>query len=107
MAEACVMLMELPDERFDRLLAHDPPQPPLVNIGRGEDCTIRELAEQVREVVGYRGGIEWDPGRPDGAPQKLLDASRMRALGWAPRTTLDAGLRGVYRDFLSRFQPGS
>jgi len=107
MAEACVTLMELPDERFDRLVAHEPPQPPLVNIGRGEDCTIRELAERVRDVVGFRGDIEWDASKPDGAPQKLLDASRMRALGWSPRTTLDAGLRAAYRDFLSRFGSAS
>lgn len=109
MAEACVTLMELPNEKFDQLTAGDPasPRAPLVNIGRGEDYTIRELAERVREVVGFRGNIEWDPGKPDGAPRKLLEASRMRALGWVPRTALDAGLRGAYQDFLSRFHPGA
>lgn len=108
MAEACVAMMELPDARFDKLVANDPasPQPPLVNIGWGEDFTIRELADRVREVVGYQGDIAWDSSKPDGTPRKLLDISRMKALGWAPRISLEAGLRGVYQDFLARFQPG-
>jgi GDP-L-fucose synthase len=114
MAEACVTLMELPDGKFDELVGSritDPgspaasgsPLPPLVNIGWGEDYTIRELAERVREVVGYRGGIEWDRSKPDGTPRKLVDASRMKALGWAPRVTLEEGLRRAYQDFLRRY----
>ena len=108
MAEACVALMELLDARFDKLVASDPasPQPPLINIGRGEDYTIKELADRVREVVGFRGEIQWDSTKPDGTPRKLLDASRMSALGWSPRIALDDGLRGAYQDFLSRFHPG-
>jgi len=105
MAEACVKLMELPDADFDRIAGTDPaaPQPPLINIGWGEDYTIRELAERVRGVVGYKGAIEWDPAKPDGTPRKLLDISRMKALGWSPRITLDDGLRQAYADFLSRY----
>lgn len=61
-----------------------PPQPPLINIGRGEDYTIEELANRVQEVIGFRGDIRWDAGKPDGAPRKLLDVSRMKTLGWAP-----------------------
>lgn len=108
MAEACVAMMELPDAAFDKLIANDPksPQPPLVNIGWGEDFTIRELAERVREVIGYKGNIQWDSTKPDGTPRKLLDISRMKALGWSPRITLDAGLRGAYQDFLTRFVSG-
>jgi GDP-L-fucose synthase len=108
MAEACVGLMELPDAAFDKLVANDPksPQPPLINIGWGEDYTIRELAEHVRMVVGFKGDIQWDSSKPDGTPRKLLDISRMKAMGWSPRISLDAGLRGAYQDFLSRFQPG-
>jgi len=115
MAEACVALMELPDETFDALLGtrhsalstqHSNLNPPLINIGWGEDYTIRELAERVREVVGFRGEIAWDTTKPDGTPRKLLDISRMKALGWSPRISLDAGLRGAYQDFLERFQPG-
>jgi len=105
MAEACVRLMELPDADFDRITGTDPaaPQPPLINIGWGEDYTIRELAERVRDVVGYKGAIEWDPGKPDGTPRKLLDISRMKALGWSPRITLEEGLRQAYADFLARY----
>lgn len=108
MAEACVSLMELPDARFDKLVANDPnsPQPPLVNIGRGEDYSIKELADRVCEVVGYRGEIQWDPTKPDGAPQKLLDITRMKALGWSPKISLETGLRSAYQDFLARFHPG-
>jgi GDP-L-fucose synthase len=104
MADACVTLMELPDAEFDRLLGTDPksPQPPLINIGWGEDYTIRELAERVRDVVGYQGEIEWDPSKPDGTPRKLLDISRMKSLGWSPRTPLEAGIRSAYQDFLAR-----
>jgi GDP-L-fucose synthase len=109
MGEACVSLVELPDAAFDNLVANDPksPHPPLVNIGRGEDFAIKELADRVREVVGYRGEIRWDTAKPDGAPQKLLDISRMKALGWSPRIPLETGLRGAYQDFLTRFHRGS
>lgn len=105
MAEACVAMMELPDAAFDKLVANDPksPQPPLINIGWGEDYTIRELADRVREVVGFRGDIKWDSTKPDGTPRKLLDISRMKALGWSPKIPLETGLRSAYQDFLSRF----
>ena len=106
MGEACVMMMELPDKSFDRLLGNDPPQPPLVNIGSGHDYTIRELAGHVRDVVGYRGEIVWDTAKPDGTPRKLLDISRMKARGWSPRVALEAGLRSAYQDFLARFAQG-
>lgn len=105
MAEACVALMDLPDAAFDKLVASDPksPQPPLINIGWGEDYTIRELAEHVRKVVGFKGDIQWDSSKPDGTPRKLLDISRMKALGWSPRVPLEAGLRNAYQDFIARF----
>lgn len=107
MAGACLTMMELPDDAFDRLLHGDSalPRPPIVNVGWGEDYTISELAERVRATVGYPGAIEWDTSRPDGTPRKLLDVSRMKALGWSPRVTLDDGLRQAYRDFLERFHP--
>jgi len=74
--------------------------PPLINIGCGEDLTIRELAEQVRRTVGFTGTIAWDATKPDGTPRKLLDVSRLFALGWRPRITLTEGIAAAYQDFL-------
>lgn len=71
-----------------------------INLGTGRDLSIRELAVQVAAVVGYTGRIEWDTSKPDGAPRKLLDSSRMRALGWEPRVDLVAGLKSTYRWYL-------
>ncbi len=121
MAEACVTIMELPDATFDTLVGTQDSapgsspglstfrtqdsnsNPPLINIGWGEDYTIRELAERVRDTIGFQGKIEWDSSKPDGAPRKLLDVSRMKALGWSPRTPLEEGLKKAYEDFLARF----
>jgi GDP-L-fucose synthase len=117
MAEACVGLMELPDEDFDSLLgirgsalaagdwrlASSEAQPPLINIGWGEDYTIRDLANRVRRIVGYKGEITWDSSKPDGTPRKLLDITRMKALGWSPRVSIESGLQRAYQDFLARF----
>jgi GDP-L-fucose synthase len=104
MAEACLFLMTLADERFDTLLGSDEHasgefMPPLVNVGVGTDVTIRELAEAIRGVVGYTGRIEFDSTKPDGAPRKLLDVGRLEALGWRARTGLRQGLALAYREF--------
>jgi GDP-L-fucose synthase len=90
MADACVMLMCLPDEQFDQLLAEY--QPPLINVGCGEDVTIRELAETVAKVVGFEGKLVFDTTKPDGTPRKLLDVSRMFGLGWRPKVSIEAGI---------------
>ncbi len=71
-----------------------------VNIGTGEDITIRELTEMVALTVGYRGEIRWDPTKPDGMPRKLLDVSRLHALGWRHQHSLHEGLIAAYEDFL-------
>jgi GDP-L-fucose synthase len=68
----------------------------IVNVGWGEDVTIRELAELVRTVCGYQGRLEFDPSKPDGTPRKLLDTSRLTSLGWRPKITLEAGIRSTY-----------
>jgi GDP-L-fucose synthase len=102
LAEAGVFLMNLPDVEFSSLAAREDGQAPLVNIGCGEDLTILELAELVREVVGYSGALVLDPSKPDGTPQKLLSIDRIAALGWRPRTSLKAGIALAYADYLRR-----
>ena len=72
----------------------------IVNIGCGEDQTIRVLAETIREVVGYSGSLEFDSSRPDGTPQKMLDISKIRVLGWTPEITLKNGLEQVYQWYI-------
>jgi len=103
MAEASVHLLELPAEKFDGLVGDA--GPPLVNIGYGEDLSIAELARTVARVVGFRGSLRFDASKPDGTPRKLLDSARINALGWRPRTRIDAGIAAAYQDFLSR-NPG-
>jgi GDP-L-fucose synthase len=99
MAEACVFLMTQPDAVFDGLL-HDRAAPALINIGCGEDSSIAELARTVADVVGYSGKLVQDTSKPDGTPRKLLDVSRLKRLGWRPRTSLPEGIRLAYADFL-------
>ena len=99
MAEACVMLMECAPGRLQELLPSG--GAPLVNIGCGEDQTIRELAEVVRDVVGCASEISWDSTKPDGTPRKLLDISRIRSIGWRQRTGLREGIGLAYADFLA------
>ena len=72
----------------------------IVNVGCGEDVTIAELAQLIAEVVGYKGRIVRDETFPDGAPQKLLDVTRMRQLGWQPRISLRAGIEQTYRGYV-------
>jgi GDP-L-fucose synthase len=92
LAEACVFLMNLDDEIYSSLLSGVP----LINIGTGKDVTIRELAEQVCAVLGFKGELVFDTSRPDGTPQKLLDVSRMHQLGWQASTTLVEGIALTY-----------
>ena len=94
LAEACIFLMKLPDSRFQTLLNSE--EPPLINIGTGHDLSIRELAELACRVIGFEGTLEFDTTKPDGTPQKLLDVSRIHALGWQARTTLEVGIRRTY-----------
>jgi GDP-L-fucose synthase len=103
MAEACVHLLGLPAPEFSKLISER--DPPLVNIGYGEDLSIAELARTVARVVGFRGGLRFDASKPDGTPRKLLDSTRINALGWKPRTRMEAGIALAYEDFLSRY-PG-
>jgi GDP-L-fucose synthase len=102
MADACVYLMNLPNAQFIPLLGQDRNDglPPLVNIGVGEDLTIRELAEAVKTVTGYRGELLFDPSKPDGTPRKLLDVTRLNSIGWRTKTPWQEGLKSAYFDFI-------
>ena len=88
LAAACLHLMDVHDAAG------------WVNVGTGQDVTIKTLAEMVAATVGYEGTITWDTSKPDGTPRKLLDVSKMTSLGWTATTTLEQGLREVYREFL-------
>lgn len=94
MAAACVHVMELPAETYE---AQTTPMCSHINVGTGEDCTIRELAETVARVTGFEGALRFDTSRPDGAPRKLLDVGRLRRLGWKPRVALADGLDDTHR----------
>ena len=97
MAAASVHVMEL-DEAV--LRDHTRPMLSHINVGTGEDCTIRELAETVARVTGFTGRLVFDTDKPDGAPRKLLDVSRLAALGWRPQIGLEEGLRDAYAWFV-------
>ena len=91
LASACLLLLE----KYD--------SPEIINIGSGEDVTIRELAELIRDVVGFEGELAWDKTKPDGTPRKLLDVSRIRAVGWQPTIPLRKGVAQTYEWFLANW----
>ena len=104
MADACVHLMTLPDARYTALLGSDESvtgrfEPPLVNIGVGQDVTIAELAAAVAKTVGYDGQIVYDASKPDGTPRKLMDVGLINSAGWAASTPLATGLAAAYTEF--------
>jgi GDP-L-fucose synthase len=92
LARACIFLMEnYSEEQF-------------INVGYGSDVSIRELAETVKRIVGFAGEIVWDKSKPDGTPRKLMDSSRLLALGWKPQVDLEQGIGLAYEDFQKRYQ---
>ena len=97
MAAASVHVMNLDKATYEQhtqtMLSH-------INVGCGEDMTILEVAQSVARTVGYAGAIFTDPTRPDGTPRKLMNSSRLNALGWKAQIGLDAGLQAAYKDFL-------
>jgi GDP-L-fucose synthase len=99
MAAASVFVMNLDQAIYD---ANKMPMQSHVNVGWGEDVTIRELAQKVAKAVGYTGRIAFDASKPDGAPRKLMNSSRLHTLGWRPRVDLEAGLSMAYSAFMSR-----
>lgn len=98
MADACLFLLNLPDEQF-ATIAGNRHEPPLINVGWGEDVTIRELAAMIADIVGFKGTIAFDASKPDGTPRKLLDVSQLRGLGWTPSVCLRHGLELAYAAF--------
>ena len=91
LADACVHLMENYDGSD------------IVNIGTGEDISIKELAEQIKELTGFEGEITWNTSQPDGTPRKLLDVTRLHSLGWQHSTSLQEGLQKTYKNYLEQF----
>jgi GDP-L-fucose synthase len=100
LASALVFLATLDAPRYDALVT--PAQCPLINVGMGEDLTIRALAETIAEVVGYQGKFVQDTSKPDGTMRKVMDVSRIRALGWKAQTPLRVGLPSTYADFCNQ-----
>ncbi len=97
MAEACLHVMQLDIQTYRN---HTMPMLSHLNIGTGEDCTIKELAETISRVVGYGGKIEFDPSKPDGMERKLLDVTKINNLGWKAKISLEEGIRNTYRWYL-------
>jgi GDP-L-fucose synthase len=91
LARACVFLLEnYSEDQF-------------INVGSGSEVSVRELTETIKRVIGFSGQIVWDKTKPDGTPRKLMDSSRLFALGWRPQVELESGIRLAYQDFVKRF----
>jgi GDP-L-fucose synthase len=99
MAAASVHVMQLPKATYDQ---HTTPMQSHINVGSGSDVTIANVAEIIAQTVGYAGQIEFDTSKPDGAPRKWMDSSRLNALGWQAQVDLQHGLAAAYQDFVSK-----
>ena len=103
LAEACVFLVE--NANYDDMAFTDESGTVQshINVGSSKEVTIKELAETVRDVIGFEGELEWDTSKPDGTPRKLMDSSRINALGWSAKVSLREGVSLAYKDYLDRF----
>lgn len=99
MAAASIYVMNLPEVVYQQ---HTHPMQSHINVGVGEDLSIADLAKLVAKIVGYEGGLKFDPSKPDGTPRKLMDVSRLKALGWQASVSLPEGIRLAYADFLTQ-----
>jgi GDP-L-fucose synthase len=118
LASACLRVMSVSDGQYADIVSTHPsdaaagggaaesPRISHINIGAGTDLTVGDLARIVQDVVGYDGDVLWDSSRPDGAPQKLLDISRIRRLGWQPKTALAEGVAQTYHWYLDQIPRG-
>ncbi|MEX2366184.1 MAG: GDP-L-fucose synthase [Pseudohongiellaceae bacterium] len=102
MADACLHVMALPKESWQ---AHTSPMCSHLNVGTGTDCSIRELAETICSVSGFKGQLRFDTSKPDGTPRKLLDVSKLKALGWQARISLQQGLQNTCQAFRNTRNP--
>jgi GDP-L-fucose synthase len=104
MAKACLYLISLPDEAFHKLTEENNLNglPPLINVGYGQDVTIKELAELVATTVGYEGELVFDAAKPDGTMRKLMNVSLINTLGWQAKVTLSEGLKMAYANYLEK-----
>ena len=100
LAKGCIKLLFSSDNLFKRFQSAD--VFPIINIGSGDELTIKELAEKICEVVGYQGRLVFDDSKPDGTPRKVLDSNIIRSFGWRPTVALDQGIQVTYQDFLNR-----
>ncbi len=100
LADAGLFLMSLPDEKFNALVS--PEKCPLLNVGVGEDLSILELVHLVQKTVGYSGELKFNTNKPDGTPRKLMDVTKINALGWKAATSLQIGIGKAYADFLQK-----
>jgi GDP-L-fucose synthase len=104
LAEACVFLVEKANYKDMAFTDSSGTVQSHINVGSGKEATIREIAETVKAVVGFKGEIAWDASKPDGTPRKLMDSSRINLLGWKPQILLKEGIVRAYADFLFRFK---
>jgi GDP-L-fucose synthase len=98
MADACVYLLNLPKEEFDRLTNGNPEAAPLINVGSGSELSIGDLARKVCEVLEFHGEIVFDTSKPDGTPRKLMDSSKLFSYGWRPKIMIEEGIRIAYAE---------
>ena len=98
MAEASLFVLELDEKTYQ---ANTKPMLSHINVGTGKDTTIREMAETMKQVVGYEGRLTFDATKPDGAPRKLIDISRLKRMGWEYRVDLKEGLKKTYAWYLN------
>ena len=99
MAKACVFLLNQSDDSYSQILGDEPNEPPIINIGSGQEVSIYELAKTMCRVLEYPGSIVFDTARPDGTPRKLLDTSKLSSMGWQASTSLEDGINQVFTDY--------
>jgi GDP-L-fucose synthase len=104
MADACLYLLEQPEDKLQDLF--NKATPPLLNVGCGEDLSIKELAELIKDIVGFTGQLTFDVSKPDGTMRKVLDVGKLNQMGWQAYTPLHSGIANVYMDYLERNKEG-